>query len=358
MTAAVTQAFAHCRESRANVVVWLSSGRAENAWQLAVATCTDHHMLVRRIDAARPALSGSDATQSGALETAALLLRGALSVLTHGGSVGVAVATPTIEAPQPSTADGSAAPIAMQATSSGEHAAEAEETRPSRALDEAASDTPPPASAAERDVEPQALGDPEQAAQDALPTSVAGQQSASTPKLDVLVLIGWQQTWENARRALSQPAFAGTFALGGPRFKLGISASFSVGTTYEDAYTAIRLARHTLAVQARLSAVQLADWSISSGLELGALLYVRSTHELSMAADAEPSALFAEPLSSAWVSAGTHLGPLWILLSGGVELLPWVPRFMYRRPNGVEQRAVQIWPVSPRVTLSIGLGRP
>ena len=102
MATAVTEALAHCRESHADVVVWLLPERTANAWQLAVVTCRDQHLLVRRIDGARPALSGSTETQSGALETAALVLRGALSVVAHGGTLG-AVATPPAQ-PQPRAA--------------------------------------------------------------------------------------------------------------------------------------------------------------------------------------------------------------------------------------------------------------
>jgi hypothetical protein len=366
---AVNGAFAHCRASSADVVVWLVAGAAkdrEAAWIVALATCRDGRVLARRLEAGHPALGGDATAQSGPLEAAALVLRGALGVLAQGGTLGV-VAAPALSgtgsgtaAARRSSARAVAEVAATAQTASAENAAPAAST-PDAISALSAPNTQSPAASAEN-AAPDASTPDASTAPSTQPPAASARGSthpaaSAGASFESLAMLGWEHTWDGSGAA-GQPGLRGTMAGGWGSTRLGLSASLGIGARHKDRYTTLTLARYTFAAAWRQLLWRRGDWALSAGLELGCALYHRSTHARDNLSRARAAALSPAALVSPLATAARRFGRLWLSLSAALDVLPWVPRFVYRTAEEGTRTALRLWPVAPRIALSVSIGRP
>lgn len=338
----VRQTFVECRRSGADVVVWASVAPEPSAslgatMIAAIATCADEKLLLRRIEAQHPALEDRAAVDSGAVESVALVLRSALAILARGGTLG-ASSTRGVETWRDPPAPTNAATSELTKDDRWGSAESADRATPSRPEPEAPSPVPrvPAASSAERT------------------DDGARASSESDRSLSAVAQLGFVQAWDG-RDAQGQPALSALLALARRHVQLGARASFGFATSHDDPFASITLTRHALAASARQQVLTRPSWSLGLAVELGAVLYRRTTRAIADLTQAEQAARIVAATLGASGSLARRAGPLSIVLEVGLDVVPAIPRFVYRTQGAVAgtRDAVTLWPVAPRLGLSL-----
>jgi hypothetical protein len=325
--------FAQCSAQGADALLaadW-SEAREPGAW-ITLATCSDRRLLTRQVKL------DAGAGSSGLAEACALVLRGALSVLSQGGSIGVHVDSEPSE-----TTHAARLPTAAPAATSS-------------AAPRAAAPPAPTASAAA--LEP-SLG-PLPAAPAATPSAASVSHDAQPPKASARArfygALAVQEAWDGASPR-GQPALQVSLALGGRAHQLQLTGSIGLPVELRDAYTHIVLSRHGIAAGWRMNAWRKRAWRLRVGADLGTALYQRSVQATSQQAHPRDAALAFAPVLSGSAELQRELGPVWLALGAGVDGVLRIPQFVYQSEGG-QHDALTLWPLVPRLFLALAWESP
>ena len=326
--------FALCAEQGVDALVaadW-SETREPGAW-ITLATCGDRRLLARQVKL------DPGAGDSGLAEACALVLRGALSVLSQGGSIGVHVASETSETARAARVPTSAPPAA---TSSAPPALDAPPagTASGPALELAASRTAAPAAAT-----PSVSG-----------TSPRAQPPRASAHWSFYGALAVQEAWDGAS-SRGQPALQVGLALGGRTHQLQLTGSIGLPVELRDAYTRIVLSRHGISAGWRMNAWSKGPWRLRLGADLGTALYQRSVQAESSQVHPRDSALAWAPLLAGSLELQRALGPVWLALGAGVDGVLRIPQFVYQTEGG-QRDALTLWPLVPRLFLALAWESP
>lgn len=337
----VRQTFVECRQSGFDVVVWASVPSEPTASPgdtliAAIASCDDEKLLLRRIETQHPALEDLATSDSGAVESVALVLRSALAILARGGTLGAwsarevtnRVPLGLVDERAPALADADGWGTAQSADGAARNHPEPEAPSPAPRL--------PSASRAERT------------------DRDAGERSEPNQSFSTVAQLGLRQAWDG-RDAQGQPALSALLALARRGVQLGVRGTFAFTTTIDDRFASITLARHALGVSAQQRVLTRSSWSLGLALELGAVLYRRTTRAVAEVTQAEPPARIVAAAVGASCGLARRAGPLWVVTEVGLDVVPNTPRFVYRTQGDVAgtHDAVTLWPVAPRVGLAL-----
>lgn len=284
----------------ASIVIWFEPTKA-SGWDIYIADVAQGDLLVRRV----VIQAGADRLDaSAAAEAAALIVRSTLSSLTAGGRIGVA----------------------------------AEDTQAKPADEKGGKEVSVPEPHATEEISPD----------DALSAGGGGRGARTR----MLFLRAGLQIGADLAPAVP---YYGPAAFGGFRFgslELGGGASYALGRTIEDSFTRIRLVRYGVAVRGATILWSPGPFELSAGMELGALVYERTTEALEARVRATPSRSIWTPVVSPALDASYWPAsvPLGFFASITVDLPAAVPVFEYETPDGEVERA-RAWPFQPRLTL-------
>lgn len=329
-------AFKLCGVQDADALIWAEWSEASepNVW-IALATCSDRRLLARQVTLEA---AGSGTATSGVSEACALVLRGALSVLSQGGSIGVQAA-PEPNAPRGARTSASGAPVAGVEPSS-EHDSVALRTTTTAPVPAPVAAAPAPAESDEpalvqADLPPRPPTEP--------PT--------------VYGALAVQQAWDGAS-ARGQPALQAQIALGGAVHQLGMTGQVGFPVELRDAFTRVVLARHGLTANWWVNAWRRGAWRLRWSFGAGVAIYQRAVQARSAQAHPRGSSRlsFAPTLGTA-LELQRKLGPVWLSLGAGVEGMLRTPRFVYQTANGPRD-AITLWPLLPRLFLALAWESP
>lgn len=298
----------------ASVVVWADAGATPGEVLVIVYVPASGRVLVRRLG------SAGAAPTSSTLESAALVVRGALRALAQGAVIGVQ--REDLSAGEPSSAPQAHSPPVA-----------------------------PPA--------PRAI---EQRAAEPIATSRTTPRRARTRSFGWVLSGGWQFAIDGLSRATQQgPALRGGILFDSWEISLALSTALPADLSGEG--WVVHLSRHSAGIYAGLHIELLRDLNLGVGVLAGAVTFVRSTSTSSPGVEPSPTRWTFSPLLAAEVRASwlrrVGGGCVGLVLALGTDVVPGAPRFGIEVFGGSEPGAIvpvfDAWLLQPRASLSIEL---
>ena len=172
-------------------------------------------------------------------------------------------------------------------------------------------------------------------------------------ELHARVFAGAQSVIDGAS-AFGQRGIALSVGAGIRAWSVALFGSAALGSTIDDRFLNIQLARHNAGVALQLEqTLGASNWRGALGVHAGAVLFARTSSAKSDGASATPSKLlgaaaFGPEAMLSWVPGMLGLG-----LHLALDVLPNAPSFALRNEQRVEVASHALWLLEPRISLGL-----
>lgn len=172
-------------------------------------------------------------------------------------------------------------------------------------------------------------------------------------QIGLLLGLGWQLALDGAGSfGQTGPILRGGLSRGRFTFALTLAAAIPAGLT--DAFSTVRLSRHSAAALASFALVSTPRWRLELGAQVGLALFYRSTEAVQAGYTPTPGhvtpAFLGGPALDI-LARPVRSWRLWLALELGADALAGAPELGYQAGAAFVSRN-QLWPVAPRFAVA------